>query len=88
MKTTIKTFKVWASETHFLFSQNIEPKQLNEGHKKVRKWIEENLKGYKRLNSSDTLRGKRAKEKVVLKAWQWNGSWADPSRKVIAVFYK
>ena len=88
MKTTIKTFKVWASETHFLFSQNIDTKQANEEQKKVQKWINENLKDYKKLSSSDTLRGKAAKEKVILKAWQWNGSWANPSRRVIAVFYK
>lgn len=88
MKTTTKTFKVWASETHFLFNQNIETKQANEGQKKVQKWIAENLKGHKKLSSFDTLRGKGAKEKIVLKAWQWNGNWADPSRKVIAVFYK
>ena len=88
MKTKIKTFKVWASETYFLFSQNVERGQVTEGQKKIQEWVSENLKGYKKLPSFDTLRGKGAKEKVVLKAWQWNGSWADPSRKVIAVFYK
>lgn len=48
-----------------------------------------NQRGFKQLNTAfDTLRGKDATEKIVIKGRFWRGSWADPTLETVAVFYK
>lgn len=44
--------------------------------------------GYKELSFFETLRGKKATEKVVVKGYYWRGERADKSKETIVIFYK
>lgn len=45
-------------------------------------------KGYKRLHFWDDLRGKGAKEKVIVKDKRWGGSWSGLIRFTHSIYYK
>lgn len=89
MKTTTKTIKGWANDSNYLFSENT---NSNTFQANLQKFITENRikeKGFKKLNTAfDTLRGKEAAEKIVIKGRYWRGSWSDPTLQTVAVFYK
>lgn len=74
MTTKTKTIRGWANSTTFL-------KNLNE-------YKEKNLQGFKRLSCFETLKNKKATEKVIIYGCYWMGEWADPQKKVYATFYK
>jgi len=87
MITKTKTLKGWANNSDLFFSKNVKNKtfliQFNELKKQLLK------KGYKELNTSfDTLKGKKASEKIIIKGWYWLGSWNDPKKQTYSVFYK
>ena len=87
MKITSKTLKGYANNSDLLFSENSKNDtfltQLNTLKKELLK------KGFKELNTAfDTLKGKNANEKIIVKAWYWNGSWSDPKKQQYTVFYK
>ena len=76
MKTTQITLKGWANNEYFMAQFN---------------WLEGELitNGFKRINTAfETLRGKNATEKIVVKGWYWRRSWSDKSKEVYAIFYK
>jgi hypothetical protein len=53
--------------------------------------IESDLKGkgYKELNTAfDTLRGKNATEKIIIKARYWAGNWSNVTTRIFTIFYK
>jgi len=85
MKTTTKTIKGWANNSMLTFSENTTNDTFLNS---LDKFIQENLKGFKRLGLGETLRGKNATEKVIIKGWYWHGSWSDPTKETFAVFYK
>ena len=85
MKTKVVTLKGWANNSNLLFSENSQSTNFDAN---MNKYISENLQGYKRLKFWDTLRGKKATQKVVIKGRYWRGSWADPTVETVAVFYK
>ena len=78
MKTTQITLKCWANTSNEIFIGNfraIESKLLKNG--------------FKQLNTAfDTLRGKKATEKVIIYAWYWRGEWTDKTKGVYTIFYK
>lgn len=87
MKIKTITLKGWANNSDLLFSKNVKNKtflnQFNELKKELLK------KGFKELNITfDTLRGKNASEKIVVKGWYWLGSWNDPKKQTYSVFFK
>lgn len=89
MKTTIKTIKGWANESSYLFSQNSSNSVFQSNLQKYMTEARINQRGFKQLNTAfDTLRGKDATEKIVIKGRFWRGSWADPTLETVAVFYK
>jgi len=85
MKVKTKTIKGWASDTNYMFSQNVRGDTFS---KNLAKYVKENLRGFKRLKSFQYLKGKNASEKVIIKAWYWRGNWSDPIKKTYCIFYK
>ena len=85
MKVKNVTLKGWVNNSNFLFSQN---SQNDIFAKNFENFVAQKLKGYKRLSKWQTLRGKNASEKIVIKGNYWRGSWNDPTKEVVAVFYK
>ena len=85
MKTKVKTIAGWANNTDYYFSQNATNDIFQ---KNLEKYISENLRGYKRLNFWDTLRGKGATEKIIIRGKYWRGSWNDPTTETVTIFYK
>jgi len=85
MKTTIKTIKGWANKSNYLFSQNSENKTFSAN---LESYKNTHLKGFKQLGEFETLKGKRATEKVIIKGWYWGGSWSDPTKEIVFTFYK
>jgi hypothetical protein len=85
MKTRIKTIKGWANNSSYLFSQN--SNNLNFEFN-LKKFIESELTDFKELRTWDDLRGKNAKEKVIIKGYYWRGSWSDPTKETVKIFYK
>jgi len=85
MKVRTKTIKGWVNNSSFLFGENSGSKVFDVN---LRKYIRKHLKGYKKLDFFDTLKGKNATEKVIIKGWAWRGSWSDPTLEKIIVFYK
>jgi hypothetical protein len=73
MKTTIKTIKGFANSQMF-------EKNLNE--------FINSLNGFKELSCFETLKSKKASEKVVIKAWYFRGEWSDPTKETFRVYYK
>lgn len=86
MKTTVKTIKGWANNSNLIFNQNTNNDTFQSN---LEKYIDKNLKGYIQLNTSfDTLRGKNAKHKVIIKGYYWRGAWANATKETVTVFYK
>ena len=74
MKTRIKTIKGFSHTETF-------EKNLND-------FIASELKDFKELTCFETLKGKKATEKVVIKAWYFRGEWSDPTKETFRVYYK
>lgn len=85
MKATTKTIKGWAINTCFMFSENVTNTLFKAN---LEKYASENLQGYKRLSVVDTLKDKKVTEKVIIKGWYWQGSWANPIKRTAAIYYK
>lgn len=85
MKTTTKTLKGWANKSDYLFSQNSENKTFSANLESYKK---NHLKGFKKLQTWETLKGKQATEKAIIKGWHWRGSWSSPTKETVCVFYK
>lgn len=85
MKTTVKTIKGWTNNSNMLFSPNTKNDSFN---KNLKNYVETNLNGFKKLSFFDSLRDKNAKEKVIIKGYYWRGSWADPTKETVCIFYK
>jgi hypothetical protein len=73
MKTRVKTIKGFANSETF-------EKNLNE--------FINSLNGFKELTCFETLKSKKASEKVVIKAWYWHGEWSDPTKEIYAIYYR
>lgn len=87
MKVTTKTLKGWANNSDFLFSENSKNDKFLIEFKELKKNLLK--KGFKELNTSfDSLRDKKASQKIIIKAWFWGGSWSNPKKKQYTVFYK
>jgi hypothetical protein len=85
MKVTTKTIKGWANNSYLFFSENT----TNDLFKKnLSSYVKENLQGYKELKPHETLRDKNATHKVIIKGWYWRGSWNDPKRQTVTVYFK
>lgn len=76
MKTRVKTIKAYANINREKFMYNL------------KMFIESELKDFKELRIWDDLRGKNAKEKVIIKGWYWRGAWSDATKETVKVFYK
>ena len=85
MKVRTKTLKGWANNSDYFFSQNSKNDTFL---KNLKEYEKTNLKGFKRLKFNQTLRGKEAKEKVIIKAYYWRGSWNDPAKETYCTYYK
>ena len=85
MKTTVKTLKGWANNSNLLFSQNTKNDIFNSN---LKKYINENLQGFKKLSCFDSLKGRQANEKIVIKGYYWRGSWNDPTKEIICIYYR
>lgn len=89
MKTTIKTIKGWANNTDFFTNENT---NNNTFINNLNKYLNDSKileSGFKKLNTSfDTLKGKEANEKIVIKGRYWAGNWASPYKQTYAVYYK
>jgi hypothetical protein len=89
MKTTIKTIKGWANNTDFFTNENT---NTNTFINNLNKYLNDSKileNGFKKLNTSfDTLKGKEASEKIVIKGRYWAGNWASPYKQTYAVYYK
>lgn len=85
MKVTKKTIRGWANNSNLFFSENTTNDKFVANLKKFEK---ENLSEFKVLSCFQTLRGKNAKEKVIIYGWYWRGSWADPTKEIVRVYYK
>jgi len=85
MKTTTKTIKGWANNSSLFFSENTTNDAFNGN---LKKFVKENLAEFKQLKFNETLKGKNAIEKYIIKGWYWRGSWSDPTKETITIFYK
>lgn len=85
MKVRTKTIKGWANGSSFLFSENSRSDLFA---KNLKEYQDKHLCGYKQLKFYESLKGKNATEKVVIKGWYWRGAWSDPSKEVVTIFYK
>lgn len=76
---TIKqiTLKGWANVQNNVFLEN---------YKKKENELISN--GYKKLSSFRTLHGIKHIEKIIIKGWYWRGSWNDPTKETVSIFYK
>jgi hypothetical protein len=86
MKVKTKTLKGWARSTYFLGSQNVGRKTFDENLEKFEREAIDN--GFKKLSFWDNLRGKNATEKIIVKGWKWNGNWGDPTKEIVAIYYR
>lgn len=85
MKTRVKTIKGFANNSAYLFSQNSDKLSFESN---LKKFIDSELMGYQELRTWDDLRGKKAKEKVIIKGYYWRGSWSDATKETVKIFYK
>ena len=89
MKTTIKTIKGWANNTDFFTNENTNTNTFINNFNKYLNDSKILENGFKKLNTSfDTLKGKEASEKIVIKGRYWAGNWASPYKQTYAVYYK
>jgi hypothetical protein len=85
MKVTTKTIKGWANNSDLLFSENT---NNNAFCNNMKDFVDNNLQGYSQLRLGQSLKGRNATHKVVIKGTYWRGSWADPTKQTVAIFYK
>ena len=57
-------------------------------NKNLNNYVKSELKDFKELTCFETLKGKKATEKVVIKAWYFRGEWSDPTKETFRVYYK
>lgn len=81
MKVRTKIIKGWVN----IFPEN---NSSNLFAKNLKEYQDKHLIGYNKLQFWETLRGKNATEKVVIKGWYWRGKWSDPTTEVVKIFYK
>lgn len=87
MKISSITLKGWVNKSDYLTCQNSTNEVFIKNFNEFKKDMED--KGFKRLNISfDTLKGKNATEKIIVKGWYWKGGWSDNKKHQVAVFYK
>jgi hypothetical protein len=74
MKTKVKTIGYVGSETF---------------NKKLNDFVSElSRDGFKELTCFETLKSKKASEKVVIKAWYFRGEWSDPTKEIYSIYYR
>lgn len=84
---TITIRKGWANNTVYMMPDNVTPSVFEIIYLIISCKLKAD--GYTELNASfDTLRGKNATEKIIIKAWYWRGNWAVPDKQTYAVWYK
>jgi hypothetical protein len=84
-KTKVKTIKGWANDSDLFFSPNT---QSNEFTANLINYAKNHLKGFKRLPFYKSLRNIHFNEKVIIKGWYWRGSWNNPTKETVAIYYK
>lgn len=88
-KTRQITLKNWGSSTDFFASPNVSE---DGARKELSDLMANELKDYVLLprwtNSFRDCPDSRGCDKVVIKAWYWRGSWADPTKETYARLYK
>ena len=85
MKVTTKTIKGWANSSSLFFSENTTDNVFKNN---LSTYVKENLQGYKELKFYQTLRGKNATHKVIIKGWYWRGSWNGKTKEIVTVYFK
>ena len=85
MKVTSKTIRGYVNDSTYLFSENSTSSKFD---RNLDEYVSKHLSGYTLLPSWDTLRGKEVSHKVVIKGYWWRGSWSDPSKGVVCVYYR
>ena len=87
-KTRQITLKSWGSSTYYLTNQNVSGRNAE---LELKELMQGRLKGYVKLPAWATSFRDCPKsincEKVVVKAWYWQGNWSDPVKKVYARLY-
>jgi hypothetical protein len=86
---TIRTLKNWGNDSSLLFSPNT---TKTKAETELTKLVTEEFGSYIQVPfyELDYLRTHKSKgcDKLYVYTWRWNGSWADPSKELSAVFYK
>lgn len=88
---TQRTLKNWGNDSSHLCSPNVTRRKAVI---ELLELIEKEFIGYEFIPLSqwdnNGLRTHKSKgcSKLYVYAWYWNGSWADPSKELFAVFYK
>ena len=54
----------------------------------MKAYIDRELQGYSQLRLGQSLKDRGATHKVVIKGMYWRGSWSDPTKETVAIFYK
>lgn len=54
----------------------------------LKKFIESKLSGFTYLPTNESIRGKNATEKVIIKAKYWRGEWIGLITEVHSIYYK
>jgi hypothetical protein len=86
MKITTKTIKGWVNDTNYMCSPNVRSNHFRDNLNAFKDSLSDE---WKELNIAfDTLRGKGASEVIIIKGWRWRGSWSDPTKEVVAKFYR
>lgn len=57
-------------------------------NKNLNDFVKSELNGFKEFPAFKTLRGLKATQKVIIKAWYWRGEWNDPTKEIYAIYYK
>jgi len=87
-KTRQITLKNWGRTTFYFASQNVSGEKAIVELKEL---MEGKLKGYVKLppwaTSFRDFPETRGCDKVIVKAWNWRGSWCDPTKETYARLY-
>lgn len=86
MKTKQITLKGWVNKSYLMLSENTTNEIFALNFKQKKDELLAN--GYKKLQSWELLRDKKASEKIIIKGWYWRGAWSDATKETCAVFYK
>jgi len=57
-------------------------------NKNLNNYVKNELKDFKELTCFETLKSKKASEKVVIKAWYYRGEWSNSTKETYTVYYK